>query len=69
MRLEIAQRLLKETTRPIISIGLECGFGDISYFGRAFHSAFGQSPREFRREQLLQSTRQDDLAAKAAAGN
>lgn len=69
MRLEIAQRLLKETTRPIITIGLECGFGDISYFGRAFHYAFGQSPREFRREQSLQSTRRGDLAAKAAAGN
>jgi transcriptional regulator GlxA family with amidase domain len=58
MRLEIAQRLLKETTRPIITIGLECGFGDISYFGRAFHCAFGQSPREYRRKQSLQSTRQ-----------
>jgi transcriptional regulator GlxA family with amidase domain len=51
IRLEIARKVLKETTRPIMNIALDCGFGDISYFGRAFRAAFGSSPREFRRKQ------------------
>jgi transcriptional regulator GlxA family with amidase domain len=50
IRLEIARRMLQETTRPIIDVALECGFGDVSYFGRAFRSALGVSPREFRRQ-------------------
>jgi transcriptional regulator GlxA family with amidase domain len=69
MRLEVAQRLVKETNRPIITIALECGFGDISYFGRAFHGAFGLSPREFRRAQSLQSTRRGDSAAQGEGSN
>ncbi len=51
IRLEIARKFLRETTRPIMNIALDCGFGDISYFGRAFRAAFGASPREFRRQQ------------------
>jgi transcriptional regulator GlxA family with amidase domain len=58
IRLEIAQRMLTETQRPIMNIALDCGFGDISYFGRAFRSTFGVSPRHFRRR----------LAAAPAAG-
>jgi transcriptional regulator GlxA family with amidase domain len=48
MRLEIAQRMLTETSRPIVNIALDCGFGDVSYFGRSFRAAFGLSPRAFR---------------------
>jgi transcriptional regulator GlxA family with amidase domain len=49
IRIEIAQRMLMETTRPIMNIALDCGFGDVSYFGRSFRAAFGVSPRDYRR--------------------
>lgn len=51
VRLEIARRMLKETSHAITDVALECGFGDISYFGRAFRSAYGISPRDFRQTQ------------------
>jgi transcriptional regulator GlxA family with amidase domain len=49
IRIEIAQRMLLETARPIMNIALDCGFGDVSYFGRSFRAAFGVSPRDYRR--------------------
>jgi transcriptional regulator GlxA family with amidase domain len=53
MRIEIAERMLKETVRPIMNIALDCGFGDLSYFGRAFKAAYGLGPREYRRRHLV----------------
>lgn len=49
-RLTEAARLLRETERSIAEIGLACGFYDHSAFTRAFRSAMGASPSEFRRE-------------------
>jgi AraC family transcriptional regulator len=34
----------------VIDIALDCGFGDISNFNRAFRTEFGVSPSEYRRE-------------------
>jgi transcriptional regulator GlxA family with amidase domain len=48
LRLELASRMLVESERPIMNIALDCGFGDGSYFGRAFRTTFGSSPRDFR---------------------
>jgi AraC-like DNA-binding protein len=42
--------MLRESTRPVMNIALDCGFADLSYFGRAFREAFGASPRAFRRQ-------------------
>lgn len=42
-----AIRLRKEPTR-ILDIALECGFGDISNFNRAFRAEFSVSPRAYR---------------------
>ena len=47
-RLADASRLLRETDRAIADIALECGFYDHSAFTRAFRSATGMTPREFR---------------------
>jgi PAS domain S-box-containing protein len=47
-RLAAASRLLRETDRAIADIALECGFYDHSAFTRAFRSATGMTPREFR---------------------
>ncbi len=67
IRLEIAQRMLKETTRPIMTIALECGFGDISYFGRAFRAAYGASPRVYRAQQPAKKSAAGFSAPKAIA--
>ena len=48
-RLSAASRLLRETDRPVAEIALECGFYDHSAFTRAFRSAMGATPTEFRR--------------------
>jgi AraC-like DNA-binding protein len=32
-----------------LALALECGFGDVSNFNRAFRSEFGVSPREYAR--------------------
>jgi AraC-like DNA-binding protein len=47
-RLAVASRLLHETDRSIAEIALECGFYDHSAFTRAFRSATGQTPTQFR---------------------
>ncbi|HEX4196248.1 MAG TPA: GlxA family transcriptional regulator [Caulobacteraceae bacterium] len=62
MRLEIAERMLKESTRPIMNIALDCGFGDLSYFGRAFKAAVGVSPRDFRNRYIAAARASAELA-------
>ena len=50
-RLASASRLLQETGSSVADIALACGFYDHSAFTRAFRSATGVTPREFRRGQ------------------
>jgi AraC-like DNA-binding protein len=47
-----AVRLAEEPTK-IVEIVMECGFGDVSNFNRAFRSEFGASPRAWRRSLQL----------------
>lgn len=47
-RLAAAARLLRETRRSISDIAQECGFYDHSAFTRAFHSAMGATPSDYR---------------------
>lgn len=49
-RLDAASRLLRESDRSIAEIAVECGFYDHSAFTRAFRSATGQTPTQFRGE-------------------
>jgi len=42
-----AVRLVRESG-SVLDIALDCGFGDISNFNRAFRSEFGVSPRQYR---------------------
>lgn len=44
---EAATRLATEPSK-ILDIALDCGFGDISNFNRAFRAEFGMAPRAFR---------------------
>jgi AraC family transcriptional regulator len=45
---EAASRLVAETEK-VLDVALDCGFGDVSNFNRAFRTEFGVSPRVFRR--------------------
>ncbi len=48
LRTEDARFLLKSTSRTIIDIAMECGFGSERSFYRQFHELTGQTPREYR---------------------
>jgi AraC-like DNA-binding protein len=50
-RLELARRLLSDGRlryRHISSVAFEVGFGDLSYFNRAFRRCYGATPSEVR---------------------
>jgi AraC family transcriptional regulator len=49
LRLEKARRLLRETNRSAIEIGLEVGYTSPSHFARIFHREIGTSPSDYRR--------------------
>ena len=44
---EAASRLAAEREK-VLDIALDCGFGDVSNFNRAFRTEFGVSPKNFR---------------------
>jgi two-component system response regulator YesN len=48
VRMENAGRFLKYTDTPLKEAAWECGFPDISYFGRNFKNYFGVTPARFR---------------------
>ena len=49
LRLEKARRLLRETNRSAIEIGLDVGYTSPSHFARIFRREVGISPSEYRR--------------------
>lgn len=49
-RLSAASQLLEDTDRPVAEVALACGFYDHSAFTRAFRSATGMTPTDFRRQ-------------------
>jgi AraC family transcriptional regulator len=49
LRLEKARRLLRETKRSAIEIGLDVGYTSPSHFARIFRREVGISPSEYRR--------------------
>lgn len=48
VRLTRAASLLAETDQTVTAIGMACGFGSASYFGRLFLEAYGLSPSAWR---------------------
>lgn len=54
---EAAQRLASEDL-PILSIALECGYGSIGPFNRAFRQRFGMTPTECRAAARMERHRQ-----------
>jgi AraC-like DNA-binding protein len=50
-RLDRAAALLRDPRRDgyrVSAIAFECGFGDLSYFNRAFRRRFGETPSDAR---------------------
>jgi AraC-like DNA-binding protein len=47
-RLREAAKRLVEEEGTVLDIALDCGFGDVSNFNRAFRTEFGRSPLSFR---------------------
>lgn len=52
LRTRLRAAALRLATEPdqILAIALDCGFGDISNFNRAFRAEFGTNPRDYRRQ-------------------
>lgn len=55
-RLERACLLLRDTTKPILQVALDCGFDNISYFIRKFKEAKGCTPKEYRKKAQAMDT-------------
>jgi AraC-like DNA-binding protein len=51
LRVRLAAAAMRLAAEPgkIVDIALDCGFGDVSNFNRAFRAEFGVSPRAYRR--------------------
>lgn len=49
IRLERARSLIRQTSMPILSIALECGFSSASHFSRAYFDGFGKPPSAERK--------------------
>jgi AraC family transcriptional regulator len=47
-RIARARRLLRETTRSMIEIGLEVGYSSPSHFAQIFRREVGVTPTEYR---------------------
>ena len=48
MRLREAAVRLASEPEKVLNVALDCGFGDVSNFNRAFRTEFGLSPRAYR---------------------
>lgn len=48
VRVDTACRQLRESSRPIAQIALDCGYADQSAFARQFRTTVGMTPRQFR---------------------
>lgn len=49
LRLNRARQLLRQTSMPILSIGLACGFVSASHFSKCYSEHFNQTPSEERK--------------------
>jgi AraC-like DNA-binding protein len=53
---EAATRLIAEPDK-VLDVALDCGFGDVSNFNRAFRAEFGVSPRSYRDHESTKTRR------------
>lgn len=50
LRLQMASRMLIETSLPVTEVAQRCGLGSSSYFGAQFRQNFGCPPTEYRKK-------------------
>ena len=50
IRMQQAQKLLKETNKKIYEVALECGYNDGQYFAKVFKKYTGKTPNSFRND-------------------
>ncbi len=48
MRMERARRLLRETSRAVVEVGLEVGYASPSHFAQVFRREVGVLPSTYR---------------------
>jgi AraC-like DNA-binding protein len=48
-RVERARMMLRDTTKSVTEVCLDCGFENVSYFIRRFKQLTGMTPREYRK--------------------
>jgi len=48
MRMEKARRLLRETTKSVIEVGLDVGYSSPSHFAHIFRREVGVAPSDYR---------------------
>jgi len=48
LRMELARRLLRETSRSVLDVGLEVGYASPSHFAQVFRREVGVMPTEYR---------------------
>lgn len=53
VRLNNASQLLRSTDLSIQEISQRCGFSSSNYFGDSFRAAYGKSPREYRKADVI----------------
>lgn len=68
-RIEKACEALRDTTRPILEISLDCGFENVSYFIRQFRKFTGQTPRQYRQSLQDFSSGGQKLLSVVPSGN
>ena len=52
-RLELAIRMMRNSTKTIIEISYEAGFSDPKYMSKLFRKRFGCTPKQFKKQNIL----------------
>lgn len=52
IRCENAKHRLKNESRTVTEIALECGYSDVTYFNRVFKQLYGLTPEKYRNNQM-----------------
>lgn len=50
LRMDEARRLLRESKRSVVDVGLDVGYANPSHFAQVFRKATGMSPSDYRRQ-------------------
>lgn len=60
LRIDLAKKLLANTTKSVGDIGHEVGFSDHSYFNKVFKQQYGITPSEYREQERAKGAQQEE---------